>query len=118
MKYITTFATISGLLVAGTAHAQATYAELDDDVQVPAFSMSVDALEDMDVYNADGRQIGEVEDVLGIDASTATAVSVDFDDSMAEDDRIVELTSLTLDGDRLVLGLDEAAIGELPVYQD
>jgi hypothetical protein len=118
MKHVTTIATISGLLLTGTAFAQGAYVEIDDDVQVPALSMSVDALEDMDVYNADGRKIGEVEDVLGAETSTATAVSVEFDASVGEDDGVVELSSLTLEGDQLVLGLDEAAIAELPVYRD
>ncbi|MFC7706202.1 hypothetical protein ACFQXB_18665 [Plastorhodobacter daqingensis] len=45
--------------------------------------------------------------MLEADASTSTEVSVDFDDSIAEDDRIVELSSPTLGGDQLDLGLDD-----------
>jgi len=118
MKHMMTSVAIASLLFVGTAIAQGSYVELDDDVQVPAFSMTVDDLEDLDVFNSSGQKIGAVEEVLGTDAQTASAVSVDFKDEVARDDRVVELSNLTSEGRQLVIDLDTAAISQLPVYDD
>ena len=118
MKLTITSAAISALLLAGTAVAQGTYTELEDDVQVSEFSMTVDDLDDMEVHNSAGDEIGEVEEVLGMDDQTATALAVDFNDDVAENDRVVQLTDLSMDGDRLVVGLDNDAISQLEEFDD
>jgi hypothetical protein len=116
---------IAGLLSTTAAFAQTAPApnalvEIDDAVMIPTLNVSGDALDDMDVYDAAGKKIGDIEEVLGSAAQTPTAVSVDFEDDLVQgdDDRVVPLESLTINGQRVVLALDAAAIAQLPVYDD
>lgn len=111
---------LAGLLSTTAAFAQTAYVEIDDAVMVPTLNVTADALDDMDVYDAAGQKIGDIEEVLGTNAQTPTAVGVDFEDSLVPggDDRVVPLESLTMDGLRVVIALDAAAIAQLPVYDD
>ena len=111
---------IAGLLSTTAAFAQTALVEIDDAVMIPTLNVSADAIDDMDVYDASGKKIGEIEEVLGTSAQAATAVSVDFDDDaiFGKDDRVVPLESLTMDGQRLGLALDAAAVAQLPAYND
>ncbi|TJZ94053.1 DUF2171 domain-containing protein [Paracoccus gahaiensis] len=87
--------------------AMADMSELDDSVMITGWDMSVDDVEDMDVHDADGNQIGEVEEVLGRD-ETAEAIVVDFDDDQGYEgeDRIVPLDMLSVADDALELSAD------------
>ncbi|GGD18180.1 PRC-barrel domain-containing protein [Aureimonas glaciei] len=111
---------LAGLLSTTAAFAQAAYVEIDDAVMIPALNVTADALDDMDVYDAAGTKIGDIEEVLGTTAQAPTSVSVDFEDDLVQgdDDRVVPLESLTMDGQRVVLALDAAAITQLTVYDD
>lgn len=115
-------ALIAGALLSTTgANAQtAALVEVPDATLIPLINADADALEDLHIYNAAGEKIGEVEEVLGTDASTATAVAVDFDSSagFGREDRVVPLDNLTLKGVKLTLGLDATAVAALPVYDD
>lgn len=92
--------------------------ELDDSVMVTDWNMSVDDIEDMDVYDSEGTKIGEVENVLGRN-ETAEALVVDFDDDAGYtgEDRIVPLDMLTVSGDRLELSAD-ADVATFEEYND
>lgn len=111
---------LAGVLVAPGAFAQSALVEIDDAVAIPGLNMTADALDDMDLHDAAGTKIGEVEEVIGTDKQTPTAVSVDFDDrAVAGDkDRVVDLSALKADAGKLMLSMDAAAIGQLPVYDD
>ena len=84
--------------LAGSALAQtAALVDIDDSFVVQPWNMSVDAIDDMNVLGAGGTKVGEVEEVLGTDASTPTALVVDFDDNSTygDDDRIIPLDQFT-----------------------
>lgn len=92
--------------------------ELDDSVMVTGWDMSVDDVEDMNVYDTEGTQIGEVENVLGRN-EIAEAVVVDFDDDQGYDgeDRIVPLDMLSVTENGLELSAD-ADVASFKEYDD
>ena len=106
----------TGLFV-GTAFAQTSgLVDIDDDVMVAALNMEADDVDDLDVYDAAGSEIGDVEDVVGTDANTPTALVVDFEgDAYGDEDRVIGLKHFTMAGDRLTLSLDAAAVATMPV---
>lgn len=111
----------TGLLGATGAFAQtAALVEVADATMIPMINANADKLEDLDIHDAAGQKIGEIEEVLGPDAATPSAVAVDFDDKagFGREDRVVPLQSLTLDGVKLTLSADAATVGSLPVYND
>jgi hypothetical protein len=109
------------LTAAASADTARDYRELDDDnYVVQPFNVTVDQLDDMNVYGADGREIGEVEEVL-VDASgNVVAVSVEADRSLGIGDRevIMRLDSLTYAEGRLSTTLSDDEIRSLPVWDD
>lgn len=112
----------AGLLAfAGAASAQSQWVEIEDAVTVSELNQTADAVEDMDVYNGAGQKVGDVEEVLGQDASTATALVVDFDDDAGygdRDDVVVPLERFSMNGPNLVLDADVATVASYPVYND
>lgn len=106
--------------MAGAALAQNTWVEIDDRVQVSAFSATVDQVDDWDVYDAAGTEIGEVEEVVGPDASTPTALVVDFEGNAGYADRdvVIPLDQFSRENNRLVLNADPAAVGSMEVWND
>ncbi|MHB2264732.1 PRC-barrel domain-containing protein [Aliihoeflea sp. PC F10.4] len=110
----------SGLL-AGTAFAQSTWVEIEDDnVQVTEFGANVDQVEDWDVYDAAGTDIGDVEEVIGTDPATPTALVIDFNDDAGyvDGDVIIPLDQFTYENNRLVLNADAAAVGSFELWTD
>jgi hypothetical protein len=94
--------------------------EIDNDnVQVAEFGASVDQVEDWDVF-AGGAKVGEVEEVVGTDAATPTALVVDFDGSggFADQDIVVPLDQFSWENNQLVLNADVAAVGGFQVWND
>lgn len=116
----------AGLLVSGAAFAQSSttsqqWVEVrDESIQVQELGLSVDQLEDMDLYHESGFQIGEVEDVLGTDRDTPLAVAVDIDTRNSRDDQdaIIAFTDLKLVDNRLVTSLTAEQIEALPRWND
>ena len=112
----------STLALAATAFAQTAWVEIADDVTVAEFGgQNVDAIDDWDVFGPDGAEIGEVEDVLGVEAGTATALSVEFEDAAGygdRDDVIVPLDQFTFADNKLTLNADAAAVSAMEVYDD
>lgn len=113
-------ALIASGLLAGTAMAQTAWVEIDDDnVQVAEFDASVDQVEDWDVYSA-GAKVGEVEEVLGTDATTPTALVVDFDGSGGFEDRdvVIALDQFSWENNQLVLNADAATVAGFEAWND
>ena len=70
---------------------------------------------------ADGNKIGEVDEVLGAEAGTATAISIDFEDNAGfgdRDDVVAPIGQFTFADNKLTLNADAAAIEGMEVYQD
>ncbi|PYE25765.1 PRC-barrel domain protein [Rhizobium sp. PP-F2F-G20b] len=116
----TTLALLAG---AGASFSQAPATALVDvsgKTMVPGFNVTADDLESMNVYNAAGEKIGEIEDVVGSDKTTPTGVAVDFERSanLGREHRVVALDKVKQDGLRLVVDIDAAAAAQLPVYDD
>lgn len=108
-------------LIAGTASAQQAWREIDDRVEVPPLGAVADDVDDWDVYTVDGTRIGEVEEVIGPDTATPTALVLDFEDQAGYGDRdevIVPLDHFSLDGERLVLDADPQAVTDMEIYDD
>ncbi|KQT86245.1 PRC-barrel domain-containing protein [Aurantimonas sp. Leaf443] len=97
-----------------------TMVDVNDDAMVPMLNVSADDLEDMDVYDASGKEIGEIDSVMGANETTASVVKIDFDDSVVSDDedRVVPIENLAMNGKNLVVNLDPAAITALPQADD
>jgi hypothetical protein len=108
-------------LFAAPALAQSNWVEVDDQTIVAPFDAIADIVDDWDVYAPDGREIGDVEDVIGPDRNTATALVVDFDDNAGygdRDDVVVPLDQFTWQDGRLVLNADPSAIAGMEVWDD
>lgn len=110
---------LSASLLAGAAAAQTTWVEIADTVQVTAFNATVDQIDDWDVY-VGADKVGEVEEVLGTDANTATALAVDFEGNggFADKDVAIPLDQFTWENNQLILSADAAAVGGMEVWND
>lgn len=106
--------------IAGPASAQATLVEIADSVMVEPFAANADTVDDWDVHDAAGTKIGEVDEVLGTDANTPTALAIDFEGTggYADRDVVIPLDQFTLTEGRLVLGSTAEAVGALPTWND
>ncbi len=114
----------SATLLSGAAWAQAPAAapalvEIADSVAVPSLGMTVDQIDDMNVYSADGTEIGEVGDVYGTTAEAATHIEIDFDDDDGStypdrDDVLVPVENLSNAAGRLVINLTPEQVQALP----
>lgn len=116
----TAIALASLMAFSGTAFAQAHLVEIADSVMVEPFGANADTVDDWDVYAADGTEIGEVDEVLGSDPQTPTALAVDFEGNggYADRDVVVPLDQFTPSGNRLVLNADPAAVQAMPDWND
>ncbi len=113
-------AIILGLLAPALAQQQPALREADDDLVVAAFNRSVDDIEDADLLNAAGEEIGEVEEVL-VDASgQAVAIVADVGDVLGIGDKevIIGLDRVELRGDDLVTSLTREELAGLPIWDD
>lgn len=110
----------AGTLMAGSAYAQGVLVKVGDDVQVAPLTATADDVDDWDVFNSEGVEIGEVEEVVGTDANTPTALVVDFDGTAGHTDRdvVIPLDQFTQQNGRLVLNADAAAVGQMPDWHD
>ncbi|GAB5376385.1 MAG: hypothetical protein AcusKO_28470 [Acuticoccus sp.] len=100
-----------------------TVVELDDDFVLPTLNLPIEALDDYDLVDRDGKHIGEFEEVIGPDDKTAAAVVIEFDGpgwGLFDDDveRVVDIAKLSLDGDRLIVDITADEVITLPVYLD
>jgi hypothetical protein len=95
--------------------------EIDrDDVMVTKFGISVEELESMRLFGANGEEIGEIEDVLGDAAGMPAAVTVEVGGflGMGEREVILQLDAITVAGLRLTLDATREQIEALPEWDD
>ena len=97
------------------------YREAEDDrAVVQPFNRTVDEIEDMNVYGAGGKKIGEVDEVL-VDASGKIgAVSVESGGflGIGDEEVVVMLDQLSLEGDRFNTSLTKDQLLALPRWKD
>lgn len=113
-------ASLLASIAATSAIAQPAWVEIGSRVTVPAFSAIVDDVDDWDVYSVDGQEIGEVEEVLGPDARTPTALAIDFEGNAGFVDRdiIVPLDRFALEQNRLVLRASPSEVEAMERHRD
>lgn len=97
--------------------------EIDENFVLPTLNLPVYALDDYDLVDRNGNDLGQVEAVLGPDAQTATAVAVEFDGPgwfLTDDDvtRVVDISAFSIEDDLLVIDITEDNVRALPVYAD
>lgn len=92
----------------------------DELAMVAPFNISVDDLEEMDVYGPGGEEIGEVEEVLAGPDGQPGALAVEAGGFLGVGDRtvVVGLDQLRAENDRLVTGLTKEQIEGLPEWDD
>lgn len=112
---------VAAALVPTLAFAQATAPQLvqidDDQANVAVLGLTVDQVDDLDLFDAQGTKLGDVEEVLGTDATTGTALAIDLEGG-DDVDVIVDLTSIELQDERLVTALTAEQLRALPVWND
>ncbi len=121
MKRLHVTALATGLMLALAAPAFAagsSFVELtDNDTIVGGLNQKVGDVTGMDVYGADGKKIGDVDNVLGDAAGKAQAVTVDVGGFLGVGSRevVLPISKLTKgpDKDRLNTGLTKAEIEKL-----
>jgi hypothetical protein len=120
-------ATLAAALVvggAGLAGAQQSATGLheadDDDMVVQPFNVSVDDLEDMDLYGPNGEEIGEVEEVLANGSGKPVAVAAEVGGFLGVGEKAVTigLDQLRLDGEHLVSGMTKEQLEALPEWDE
>lgn len=97
--------------------------ELDDDFVLPTLNLPVDSLDDYELVDRNGKEVGEIEEVIGPDENTATAIAVEFDGpgwGIFDDDvtRVVDISKFSIEGDALIVDIAADDIRQLPVYDD
>ncbi|EWY36792.1 hypothetical protein N825_25495 [Skermanella stibiiresistens SB22] len=128
MSYRTTLmAAAVALMIPAAAIAQTAanpqgLSKVDDDrTDLTWRGHTIDKLEDMDLYNSAGDEIGEVEDVL-IDATgQLSAVSVEFGGTLGIGDQevVVPLDRLQVgENGRLTTDMAEGELSQLPKWDD
>ena len=113
-------------LTAGIANAQEagtaqTLLEVEQDaMMVSQVGLTVDEIEDADIYNADGEMIGEVDDVLMTPEGEVVAVSADIGGFLGIGDRdvVIPLDRLTFATDRFTTDLSGPELEGLDVWDD
>jgi sporulation protein YlmC with PRC-barrel domain len=104
--------TVSGCAVGQTAKPANLSAVDADRTDLTWHGLSIDKLEDMDLYNSAGKKIGEVEDVLADGSGQLSAVGVGFGGPLGADDD-TEVTEVVVPLDRLRLSQDGHLTGDL-----
>lgn len=111
---------LGSLMIGGAATAQTAWVEVRDNAHVAAFGAIADQVDDWDVYDASGTEIGEVEEVVGPDAATPTALVIDFEGKAGYADRdvVIPLDQFTRENNRLTLNASPEAVGAMEAWKD
>jgi hypothetical protein len=114
---------VAGALFATTAMAQTAapvrYVELEDDkASVAALGLTVGQVKDMDIIDNAGNKVAEIEEVLGSDADTATALAIDLETSDIDDDVLIDFGAVELVNNQIVTSLSAEALAALPIWDD
>jgi sporulation protein YlmC with PRC-barrel domain len=103
------------------AQSAASYIEIESEDQVVSeLNLTVEQIEDMDVYDASGEEIGEVEEVLGGSDGVPTTLAVEVGGflDIGDTDALVELSEVTVVDDRLQIDMTREEIEALPTWDD
>jgi sporulation protein YlmC with PRC-barrel domain len=121
-KSVTAAAFAALLATTHLAGAQDALVEIEnDDVVVSQLNLTVDDIEDMNVVDASGETIGEVEEVLGSTPDgepMALSIEVGGFLGIGSRDAIVMLDQVTLVDGEIVLDMTREQIEGLPVWED
>lgn len=101
----------------GGTSGQAAYVEVDDEsLAVPGLNLTVDQVEDMEVVNAAGETIGEVDEVLATPAGEIVALSVESGGflGIGDDEVVISLDQVQLKDGKLLTQLTEDELRTLP----
>lgn len=115
-----TFALGAGDFVQAQTAPTGMHEAEDKSVMVPTLNVTIDALEEMDIYGPNGEEVGEVEAVL-VDASAqpvAVAAEVGGFLGMGEKEVVIGLDQLAKNGDRLTIAMTKDQLGALPAFDD
>lgn len=115
MKTLLLTAAILAASFTGPAFAQVvTLVELDDDVLVQPFNLTVGKLEDLAITDMAGSRLGEIEKVIGTAENGPTALVIDAENS--ETDYIVPLERFTATNGVITVDISAADLAKLPAY--
>ena len=122
-RTLVALAAVPALLAApALAQTATTYMDVEDDAMVvEPFGLTVDQIEDMDIYGpGDDDQIGEIEDVLTDASGEIVGFSVETEGflGIGGEDVVVGVDQLELAGDRFVTSLTEEQLEQLPRWDD
>jgi len=115
-----TFALGGGSFVYGQTGATGVHKAEDKSVMVMPYNVTIDDLEDMDIYGPDGKEIGEVDSVLVDAAAKPVAIAAEVGGflGLGEKDVIIGLDQLTKEGDHLNVNMTKEQIAALPDFDD
>jgi sporulation protein YlmC with PRC-barrel domain len=95
--------------------------EVEDETQVVgAYNLSVDKVEDMDIYSATGEEIGEVDEVLMNADGQIVALVAEVGGflGIGDKDVVLQLDQVQLQGDRLTVDMTKEQLEQLPDWDD
>lgn len=122
MKKTISAAALVAFVSAAPALAQSTsYIEIESEDQVVSeLNLTVEQIEDMDVYDASGEEIGEVEEVLGSADGTPTTLAIEVGGflDIGDTDALVELSEVTIVDDQIQIDMTREEIEALPTWED
>ena len=109
--------TLAAFTFGASAQAQVVrIIELDDNVVVPAFNITVGELEKQALTDAAGNRIGDIEEVIGTAENGPTALVIDLENS--DLDVIVPLERFQNTNGVLTVNLTPEELAALPAYDD
>ncbi len=117
---VAAFALGSGGLVHAQSGATGMHKAEDEAMIVQPLNVSVDDLEDMDLYGTGNEEVGEVEDVLVDGSGQPAAISADVGGflGMGEKHVVIGLDRLSKNGDRLTVSMSKDELEALPEYDE
>lgn len=115
--------TVAAIILSSAAFAQTSaWIEIEDEkANVDQFGMTVDALEDMALFNAGGESIGEIEEVLGTSDGQATAFSAEVGGflDIGDTEVIIPFEAVTLNNEnKLQVNMSKEDIEALERLED
>ena len=104
----------------GDVAASALKKSEDDAKMVPQLNASVDQVEEMDIYDANGKKIAEVDSVLEDSAGEVKGVAIEYGGFLGfgEKGAIVTIDQLKTKDGSLVTDLTEEQLPTLPAWND
>ena len=104
----------------GDVAASALKKSEDDAKMVPQLNASVDKVEEMDIFDANGKKIAEVDSVLEDSAGEIKGVAIEYGGFLGfgEKGAIVTFDQLKAQDGKLVTDLTEEQLTTLPAWND